>query len=407
MREPSRILLVDDKDAVRESLWLALEDFGCAFDNASDGQTALGLARRYPFAVVFLDLRLPDLDGMDVLRELVQILPSASKVVIVTALPDARTKAEAIEAGAFRYLHKPLDYAQIRRVFAEATALPIRDEGEPPAPVVTAADESPPSRPARTPTEALQRVLVLDDSKDWLDQIQEVLEPFYDVVCTTDDVDAERWTNGERFAMTILDMKLARGMTAMDVLSRLRMTRPHLEAIILSDYSDYTAVAEPGGAVAYLSKKQLAQLPEIIRKRIDNKYRPIRVFLSYDTADRERVVELYDRLLGRGFLPWIDFKSIVPGQQWSSEIHKAIEEAHFFIFCISRTSVVKNGMVREELQHALDKQRKLPAETIFIITARLENCDAKPPVDMIQYADLFAPDGYSKLFAALSSRRKE
>ena len=129
-----------------------------------------------------------------------------------------------------------------------------------------------------------------------------------------------------------------------------------------------------------------------------------RVFLSYVAADRERVSEVYDELLSRGYHPWMDFKNISPGMKWEAEIRKAIAEVDFFLFFLSQRSGVHDGMLLKELRQALDRQSGLRDDAVFIIAARLEECPVPAPLDVFQYVDLFRPAGMSRLIRALSGR---
>jgi DNA-binding response OmpR family regulator len=403
MRRASRVLLVDDKDTVRESLQLALFDFNCAFAETSSGMVAVDMARRERFDVIFLDVKLPDIDGITVLRRLREDQPDPPKVIILTALPDAKTEAEALAYGAFAYLRKPLQYDQIRSVFAEATDDTAHKTAAPFVSPILAQAALAVAKPPHD--ETLPRILVLDDSEDWLDQIQEVLKADFEVMRTTDDVDACRWASSDDFSLVVVEKSLGHGVTGMDVISRMRMSDPDLRAIILSDYSDYTFPHNRHGAIVYVSKKDLGTLPSVARSMLHESTKRKHVFLSYDSADRERVVELYEALMSHGFLPWLDFKSITPGKKWETEIRKAIDECDFFVFCLSKSSIQKDGTIRKELRQALDRQNGLSDEAVFIVTARLEECAVLGPLKQFQFVDLFEPRGIGKLLTALSLRK--
>ena len=410
MRPPSRVLVVDDKEAARESLQLLLFGFDCVFSEAENGAKALELIRTNEFDVIFLDLKLPDLPGIEVLRLARKMASSdLGKVIIVTALPDSQTQEEAIELGVFRYLTKPLDYEEIRRVFAEATSeLP---QSPSPTPAMEVSPPSFGSQEHRTgfgTRTSLPRLLVLDDSEAWLDIMQEVLENDFDLSLTTDANEACKWAEDETFALAILDMKLPGGISGLDVLNRMRMASPDLRAIILTAYPDYGSALESGkrGAIAYVSKHELATLTETVKRILDEKVRPIRVFISYSKRDVEQVSELYEKLTSRGFLPWMDVKNLLPGTRWEPEIRKAIDQADYFIFCLSNFSLFREGIIRKELRQALERQKGLLDDSIFFIAARLEKCKVVEPFNEFQYVDLFKEDGFTRLLQALSSDRK-
>lgn len=136
----------------------------------------------------------------------------------------------------------------------------------------------------------------------------------------------------------------------------------------------------------------------------DGSHQKASVFLSYATADRERVAEVYDELASRGFRPWMDYKDIRPGMKWEAEIRNAIAAADFFLFFVSPTSTLGDGLFLAELQRAFDRQSTLPNDAVFTIAVRLEDCAVGPPLNEYQHVDLFRPAGMSRLVKALSRR---
>lgn len=107
MKRDTRVLIVDDEDVVRMSYAAALAQVECEPRTARDGAAALRAMERAPFDVVFLDLRMPGMDGLSVLQEMKRNWPE-SEVVIVTGYPSVETAKEAVRLGAFDYLEKPV-----------------------------------------------------------------------------------------------------------------------------------------------------------------------------------------------------------------------------------------------------------------------------------------------------------
>ena len=101
------ILVVDDEPNVRESFRLVLED---AYDviDAPDGGRALDVVRTSPVDVVLLDIRLPEMDGIEVL-ERIKAFDEGIEVILVTAVKTVRTAVAAMKLGAFDYVTKPFD----------------------------------------------------------------------------------------------------------------------------------------------------------------------------------------------------------------------------------------------------------------------------------------------------------
>jgi DNA-binding NtrC family response regulator len=101
------ILVVDDEPNVRESFRLVLEDAYEVID-VPDGQRALDAVRASQVDLVLLDIRLPEMDGIEVL-ERIKSIDEGVEVILVTAVKTVRTAVEAMKLGAFDYVTKPFD----------------------------------------------------------------------------------------------------------------------------------------------------------------------------------------------------------------------------------------------------------------------------------------------------------
>jgi len=130
----------------------------------------------------------------------------------------------------------------------------------------------------------------------------------------------------------------------------------------------------------------------------------LRVFLCHASADKPDVRALYKRLVADGVETWLDQENLLPGQNWQVEIPAAVRHSDVVIVCLSRKSVNKEGYVQKEIKFALDIADEKPEGTIFIIPARLEDCEVPNRLSMYQWVDLFSKDGYERLLRALSSR---
>lgn len=114
MNTRTRILIVDDDDMVRLSYLRSLAGIraNCDVTAAQDGAEALRAMEQQPSDVVLLDLRMPGMNGMAVLRAIRERWPE-SQVVIITGFPSLETVKEAIEVGACDYLAKPVGPEEI------------------------------------------------------------------------------------------------------------------------------------------------------------------------------------------------------------------------------------------------------------------------------------------------------
>lgn len=103
------ILVVDDEEEFVVTLVQRLRKRGWASEGVLSGGAAIARIATSDFAVVLLDMRLPDMDGGQVLQEIKKIRP-ASRVVILTGHASASEGEEGIRNGAFDYLLKPVEF---------------------------------------------------------------------------------------------------------------------------------------------------------------------------------------------------------------------------------------------------------------------------------------------------------
>jgi NtrC-family two-component system response regulator AlgB len=110
---PFRVLVVDDEKNTRIILSACLEAMGCRVTAIATASEALAALERQPFDLAFLDLRLKEMSGLDLIPKLLSLSPHLY-IVIITAYANLETAVEAINRGARDYLPKPLTLAQIR-----------------------------------------------------------------------------------------------------------------------------------------------------------------------------------------------------------------------------------------------------------------------------------------------------
>ena len=106
-KRTGRALVVDDEEGVRSFVAESLERDGHDVVQAADGKAALAAAREEPFDVVITDLRMPEMDGMTLVRTLRTEQPDV-ELVVLTAFGEVATAVEAMKLGVLDYLQKPL-----------------------------------------------------------------------------------------------------------------------------------------------------------------------------------------------------------------------------------------------------------------------------------------------------------
>jgi len=113
------ILIIDDEENIRRYLGISLAQDGYEVHTAQCGKEGLGILFEKEVDIVLLDLNLPDMDGLSVLREIKRIDVDAA-VVIITAYGDIGSAVEATKLGAYDYLTKPFDTGEIKIVINKA-----------------------------------------------------------------------------------------------------------------------------------------------------------------------------------------------------------------------------------------------------------------------------------------------
>jgi DNA-binding response OmpR family regulator len=118
---PKQVLIVDDEETLTWSLAKSLSSDREAYEvsTAGDGETALSLIRRKPFDLVVLDIRLPGINGLDVLLKIKDERPS-TKAIIMTAYGSSEIKAKAKARGSLFYIEKPFEIEQLRSLILKA-----------------------------------------------------------------------------------------------------------------------------------------------------------------------------------------------------------------------------------------------------------------------------------------------
>ena len=130
----SRILVADDESSVRKMMTTALEDHDFSVSSAPNGDRALQMAGAEDYALILLDVRMPGMDGMEVLRRLrhsqaTRLVP----VILVTGMGSTDEKIEGLAQGADDYVVKPFSMAElmarvdrlIKRAAMELSANPL------------------------------------------------------------------------------------------------------------------------------------------------------------------------------------------------------------------------------------------------------------------------------------------
>jgi len=115
----AKILVVDDDQDMREFLEILLAREGYEVASASGGKEALGLCKKHKFDLAITDLKMPKVDGIDVLKSIKEISPE-TMVILITAFASGETAVAAMKEGAYDYLEKNFDVEDLKSVIKDA-----------------------------------------------------------------------------------------------------------------------------------------------------------------------------------------------------------------------------------------------------------------------------------------------
>jgi two-component system response regulator HydG len=224
MSAGASILVVDDEVDTCRNLSDILTDLGYHVDIAHDGPSALVLARAKHYDVALLDLRMPGMDGLALYREL-RKLRAATVAIIVSAYASKTTTEEALTAGAWQVLPKPVDFPRLLQLVDEALGQPL--------------------------------VMVVDDDSDLCANLWDLLrEHGYRVAVAHDGDEAAQSLREREHRVVLIDMRLPRGNGA-QVFQLVRSSNPQARTVLITGYRSemdqlvQKVIAEGADAVCY------------------------------------------------------------------------------------------------------------------------------------------------------------
>jgi DNA-binding NtrC family response regulator len=294
-----KVLLVDDEEAYVKTLAERMEMRDVGSRVALSGEEALQMLEDEPPDVMVLDLRMPGIDGMEVLERVKKKHPQI-EVIILTGHGSDREEKEARRLGAFEYLQKPADTSHLlstvraawrkslraaaeflkesqddfdrsmaAAAFAEAGALELAREAMRESPPRQGEkDQEPGAGEADTATEML-RVLFVDDEEDFVRTMAERME-MREVgsEVALDGEQALKMLEDEVPDVMVLDLRMP-GIDGLEVLRRVKEKYPQIEVIIMTGHGSDTDEAEALrlGAFDYLHKPvDINHLMEVVRR---------------------------------------------------------------------------------------------------------------------------------------------
>ena len=218
-----KIMVVDADPGVRLTLEGIIEDEGYDVVGAENGNQAIELARQCPFDLIFMDIKMPGMNGVDAYKEIKKISPM-SVVFMMTGFAVEELIEEALEEGAYAVIYKPFEVAQIMDIVKRVLKTTI----------VLLVDDRPADR-------VIMRAILEENS--------------YRVEEASDGPEAIVMVEEKHYGVILMDIKMP-GMDGFTALEKIRQFDPQAKAIFISAYTMEESVRDilRDGAYAAISK---------------------------------------------------------------------------------------------------------------------------------------------------------
>ncbi|MBF0504407.1 MAG: response regulator [Candidatus Omnitrophica bacterium] len=229
-----KLLVVDDEQGICEIIEKTFSYIGFRVFSASTAKKALQVFRKEKPKIIFLDLMMPDRDGIDILKELRTIDPSVI-VIIVTAKKDDKARQEVLELGAEEFITKPFSRNYLRDVVVQKMHKVLDQGGH-----------------MQTP-----KLLIADDEAEFRATLKEFIAPRFN--CDIEEAQSaeEALEKVKRLQpdVVLLDVKMP-GLSGLDVIATMRQACVISKIIVVSAWQSAEVVnkAISLGACDYISK---------------------------------------------------------------------------------------------------------------------------------------------------------
>ena len=242
--EKANILVVDDLRSIRLTLGGILENEGHNVVTVEDGYQAIEAVRKSHFNTIFMDIKMPGLDGIQTFREIKKIDPKAV-VIMMTGYSVEDLVKEALEEGAYDIIYKPFDIDRIIAIIEELLEDVL--------------------------------ILVVDEQFTNREALKAILEDKgYRVATAQDGAEVIEMVKSRHYDIIFLDVNLP-DMNGVETFEQVKKIDPKVTVVMMSDYNDEELVgrAVRGGAYACIykpfdTKKVIALVEEIRRVKTES-----------------------------------------------------------------------------------------------------------------------------------------
>ncbi len=254
---PPHILLMEDEDSLAKGLRMILTDEGYAVDWAPTGRSALDKFNQRPFDLLMADLRLPDIDGMEVIKQVKKRWPE-TVVVVITGYASIESAVDAMKIGAFDYLAKPFTDDEIKSVVEGALKEKQLPGERARAMALTGAKEKWDVGDATTRfgLDRRPQLLLLEDEASVAQGLRMVLEEAgYDVDVALTGKKALDIIQKNSFDGLVADLRLP-DIDGMEVIRRIKERQPDTAVVVITGYASVASAVDAIklGAFDYLPK---------------------------------------------------------------------------------------------------------------------------------------------------------
>jgi len=250
---------MEDEPSVAKGLQMVLSEEGYAVDVAMTGQSALDAIGNNGFDLLVADLRLPDMDGMEVIRKVKQEKPG-TEVIVITGYGTVPSAVEAMKTGVVEYLRKPFTEEEfmekVEGVLKEKQKSLSKKMLESVENVAAEIGMKPKDETKLDGSSAQPKVLLMEDEVSVAQGLQMILsEEGYGVDVAMTGQSAIDTLTDKDFDLLVADLRLP-DMDGMDVIKRVKKEKPATEVIVITGYSNVSSAVDSMrlGVADYLPK---------------------------------------------------------------------------------------------------------------------------------------------------------
>ncbi len=267
------VLIVDDDKIIREQLQKELKrEFFKTF-LASDGKTALESLNQEEIDIVILDVKLPDMDGLEVLKVIKEERPDC-EVIVITGMGSQEIAIKSLRKGAIDYIEKPIDLDELSAALGRAQEK-LAEKKE---------------------LSYKYRLLLIDDEKEIVKRIQKFLEKEgYETVGAYSGKDGLNIIENQKIDVVITDIKMD-DLDGIEVLQRAKRLYRDIEGIMVTGFKDQELAIKSlrAGAIDYITKPiNLDELLFSIKRAIE------RINLNRDRLYRNRELKISSEIISK------------------------------------------------------------------------------------------------------------